>query len=114
MDEYTSAVSSVRNDVCDRDSPKNGLRSFVKYDVPSCAGALDGWDCQAPMRFDWAMFAGSSLARSAAFLSFIYTQAESCSRSFVHARLVVEPVETHPQVSPLALLGGQAAHRWAV
>ena len=29
--------------------------------------ALDGWD-------------------SAALLSFIYTQAESCSRSFVHAR----------------------------
>jgi len=42
--------------------------------------ALDGWD-------------------SAPFLVFIYTQTESCSRSFVHARLVVEPVETHPQVT---------------
>jgi len=37
---------------------------------------------------------------SAAFSSFFYTRTESCSRSFVHARLVVEPVETHPQVSP--------------
>jgi len=42
--------------------------------------ALDGWE-------------------SAPFSGFIYTQAESCSRSFVHARLVVEPVETHPQVT---------------
>jgi len=50
--------------------------------------APDVWDCQAPMRFDWAMFAGSSLARSVPFSSFIY------------ARLVVEPVETHLQVSP--------------
>jgi len=62
--------------------------------------ALDGWDCPALMRLGWAMLTGSSLARSAPFSSFIYTQAESCSRSFVHARLVVEPVETHPQVSP--------------
>jgi hypothetical protein len=40
--------------------------------------ALDGWD-------------------SAAFLGFIYAQAESCSRSFVHAR---------PPASN--------AHRWAL
>jgi len=42
--------------------------------------ALDGWD-------------------SAPFLGFIFAQAESCSRSFVHACLVVEPVETHLQVT---------------
>jgi hypothetical protein len=38
------------------------------------------------MRFDWAMLAGGSLAQSAAFSGFIYAQAESCSRSFIHVR----------------------------
>jgi len=43
--------------------------------------ALDGWDCQAP------------------FSSFIFIQARRYAAvllaSFVHAHLVVEPVETH-------------------
>jgi len=48
--------------------------------------ALDGWDCRAPMRSGWAMFAGSSLAQSAAFSGFIYTRTESCSRNFIYTR----------------------------
>jgi len=46
---------------------------------------LDRWDCQTPMRFGWAMLAGSSLAQSASFSGFFYTQAESCSQSFIYA-----------------------------
>ena len=59
------------------------------YQVIQCRPtkrALDGWGCQAPMRFVWAMLAGGSLAQSAAFSSIFHAQTESCSRSFIHAR----------------------------
>ena len=49
--------------------------------------------------------AGGSLAQSAAFSGFIYTQAESCFRSFIHAR--------PPASIPLTPLGGDVANHWA-
>ena len=75
-------------DVIDTISQENF--GFKRKSCPT-RRALDGWGCQAPMRFVWAMLAGGSLAQSAAFSGF-----------FLHPNriLLLEfcPRPAHPQV----------------
>ena len=61
--------------------------------------ALDGWDNIGDSRLRCGRCSLEARSPDAAFSGFFYTRTESCSRSFIHARLVVEPVETHPQVT---------------